>query len=679
MNSSYSWKTFPNRLNMFNLTLGRIALFISFLFIGLSGYGQVGIGDISKIPTATLHVFGNQKLQICPPSDTLSDVMVWNRGTNELQRIDGGDGPRGNNYTIKWDARNNRWIFGPIGLSVESIDTTIFQIDTVTNKLELKDGTRPGSTLYWNGTSWVIIGADSMIFNHLRGVRGIVIGRDTANDATTIGLPLGDTTNRCLIWNDTTKVWEPSDCIGGGELPTTGCQNGDILVWDATARRWVCSANRQGWRLEGNRGTNPRVDFLGTLDNRAFVLRTNNIERARFTGDGRFAVGTVAPQDNNRFTVEGTPTDVAAAYISSTSNAPESAALVAESNGGSSILATSYATAPDASAISALAAGTTGQNTGIFGQTNGNAGSMGVLGRAESSNAAGPTFGVVGTTNNGIAFGAGVQGFSRTGTTSGVSGISESNAPGSRGVNGVISPSSPQRNGRYFGVYGNAETQSNVEANGFGVYGTGKIGVFGHMKPEFASQAGTSAAAIYGDGWLVASAKQFRIDHPLDPANKVLNHVCPESNEALNIYSGNITTNGQGEATVQLPAYFEAINKDFRYTLTPIGQFSQAIVQQKVANNRFVIKTDKPNVEVSWMITAVRNDLFIQRYPVQAEVEKAPHERGKYLRPELFGKPADQGLFHVPAENVKPTLEMLRNINGKKISARTPAKTPIAK
>jgi len=73
------------------------------------------------------------------------------------------------------------------------------------------------------------------------------------------------------------------------------------------------------------------------------------------------------------------------------------------------------------------------------------------------------------------------------------------------------------------------------------------------------------------------------IDHPLDPANKYLYHSFVESPDMKNIYDGTVTTDGAGLATVTLPDWFEALNRDFRYQLTVIGQFAQAIVAGKVA------------------------------------------------------------------------------------------------
>ena len=130
-------------------------------------------------------------------------------------------------------------------------------------------------------------------------------------------------------------------------------------------------------------------------------------------------------------------------------------------------------------------------------------------------------------------------------------------------------------------------------------------------------------------GTLTKAAGSFRIDHPLDPKNKYLSHSFVESPDMMNIYNGNITTGGNGEAVVELPAYFEALNRDFRYQLTVVGQFAQAIILEKVNGNRFRIKTDKPNIEVSWQVTGVRKDKYAEDNRIKVESDKPESERGK--------------------------------------------------
>ena len=85
-----------------------------------------------------------------------------------------------------------------------------------------------------------------------------------------------------------------------------------------------------------------------------------------------------------------------------------------------------------------------------------------------------------------------------------------------------------------------------------------------------------------------------------------------------------------------------------RYQLTCIGQFAQAIVAQEIQNDCFVIRTDKPHVKVSWRVEAVRNDRWVQQYGYQAEQPKPAVYRGKYLHPELYGKPKELGIHYDP-------------------------------
>jgi len=127
----------------------------------------------------------------------------------------------------------------------------------------------------------------------------------------------------------------------------------------------------------------------------------------------------------------------------------------------------------------------------------------------------------------------------------------------------------------------------------------------------------------------------FKIDHPLDPQNKYLFHSFVESPEMINIYNGNIVTDKNGEAIVTLPDYFEALNKDFRYQLTVIGEFAQAIIKEKIKNNTFKIKTDKPEIEVSWEVTGIRHDPYAENNPVIVEQEKPENEKGTLLHSEV--------------------------------------------
>ena len=145
-------------------------------------------------------------------------------------------------------------------------------------------------------------------------------------------------------------------------------------------------------------------------------------------------------------------------------------------------------------------------------------------------------------------------------------------------------------------------------------------------------------------GSLSKGGGSFRIDHPLDPANKYLSHSFVESPDMMHVYNGNITTDADGYATVTLPDYFETLNRGFRYQLTAIGEFAQAIIAEKIQGGQFVIRTDKPEVEVSWQITGIRQDKWANENRIVVEEDKAVKERGFYLHPELHGRPVTRGI-----------------------------------
>ncbi len=202
---------------------------------------------------------------------------------------------------------------------------------------------------------------------------------------------------------------------------------------------------------------------------------------------------------------------------------------------------------------------------------------------------------------------------STSGVTYGVRGKTESTAAGAAGVRGEA-PASGNTN---YGVYGQA-----TGATAYGVYANGRLGASG--------------------------TKAFMIDHPLDPENKVLMHYSAESPQVLNIYSGNITLDARGEAWVSLPDYFDSINVDPRYQLTPIGAPApQLHIAQRVQNNRFKIAGGASGMEVSWEIKAQRNDRFVAERGAPVEQLKSAAERGRYIDPSLYGKPEEMGIFHV--------------------------------
>jgi cold shock CspA family protein len=186
-----------------------------------------------------------------------------------------------------------------------------------------------------------------------------------------------------------------------------------------------------------------------------------------------------------------------------------------------------------------------------------------------------------------------------------------------------------------------------IGSAGDGFYSINNVGSAGYF---------SGTAEVTGN--LSKGGGSFKIDHPIDPENKFLYHSFVESPDMMNVYNGNIVTDDSGFATVTLPDYFETLNRDFRYQLTVLGVFAQAIVKEKLNSNKFVIQTDQPGVEVSWQITGIRQDPYANANRIEVEVEKSPEFKGQYLHPEAYNMPFEKGfdyikLGHQTLEEVK--------------------------
>lgn len=328
---------------------------------------------------------------------------------------------------------------------------------------------------------------------------------------------------------------------------------------------------------------------------------------------------------------------------------------------GNSILITSTG----AATLNAVYTGLTSVISGTTGLQ------IGLRGLANTTNAQ-YNYGVYGYAAKGL-INFGVEG--DAGGTTGVNGYNigvEATADSSQNQNRAVEAAASSTLGSNTGVFAiadgvNANTKLNIGLLGKAVNSAGfNLGLYALADTSF----GTSIA-VYGDatcatcvqgttnlagqfigdvdvaGNFTKTSGTFKIDHPMDPANKYLIHSFVESPDMMNIYNGNITTDANGDAVVNLPSYFQVENIDFRYQLTVIGTFAQAIVSKEISNNTFSLKTDKPNVKVSWQVTGVRNDPYAQQHRIVPEVMKNENERGRYRHPELYGLPNTMRINYV--------------------------------
>jgi hypothetical protein len=297
---------------------------------------------------------------------------------------------------------------------------------------------------------------------------------------------------------------------------------------------------------------------------------------------------------------------------------------------------------------------------GVFGLNSRTDGGYGVNGQGyagvvgEGVVAALPGFGVHGSVSSGV----GIQGITDDISHSGIVGINNVTIDSGTGTgtgagvmgNGNTGVKGQTVYGPGYGVIGINQSTSMVD-NNIGVSGEGSyVGVYGQTSDP-------TGFGVYCNGDFGASgAKAFVIDHPTDPENKNLKHFCMESPEVLNLYRGNVTLDANGEAIVELPDYFESINTNFSYNLTPIGAPVNLYIKQKIQDGQFIIAGGNANMEVSWTVYAERNDKYMQAYPEAKEVEVDKRQPGKYLRPELYGQGQDKAAF--PSHTKQDLIEL---------------------
>ena len=281
-----------------------------------------------------------------------------------------------------------------------------------------------------------------------------------------------------------------------------------------------------------------------------------------------------------------------------------------------------------------------GSGTGVTGKS---AQGTGVFGSAESR------IGVEGNS----AKGTGVSGTSRDGPaitgvshdfvgTSGRSGHSDSGGFG----HGFAANQAPGVFGDTFngdGVYG-------FSLNGVGVCAEG--GTTG-IAARGATLAGDFEGSVTVPGTLTKGGGGFRIDHPLDQESRYLAHSFVESPEMKNFYDGVALLDANGEATIELPNWFEALNETFRYQITPIGAPAPGLhISSKLSDGRFSIAGGGPRIEVCWQVTGVRRDAWALAHPLVVEEDKTPEEQGFYLHPQELGQSAERDVssIHHPVQ-----------------------------
>jgi len=185
----------------------------------------------------------------------------------------------------------------------------------------------------------------------------------------------------------------------------------------------------------------------------------------------------------------------------------------------------------------------------------------------------------------------------------------------------------------------------NNASNSWVLWATGNVG----------SCRSDSLGDLACTGTVTGGVHANKIDHPLDPANKYLVHSGVESPDRKTVYDGVVALDANGEASVQLPAYVESLNGQFRYQLTAIGAPGPNLyIAEEISRNQFRIAGGKPGMKVSWQVTGIRQDAWSKANPPVVEEEKSSDERGYYLHPEALGQPREKGLVTLPPVKQRP-------------------------
>lgn len=258
---------------------------------------------------------------------------------------------------------------------------------------------------------------------------------------------------------------------------TKGYYYHDGTVWVRIAAASVASDD---WKLTGNAGTDPNINFLGTIDAQPLRIATNNSERMRILPDGRVSINMTGAYN---FTLNSNATGTTGAIIGASVNG--TAVQGQTSGSGDAIVGVAVGTGDavvglSGSGIGVVAVSENPDEMGLF-STGNDVG--GVLGGEIG----------LGASLSGSRYGGG--GFGRTSVGTGMVGVGNNGLT----VNSLVEGSGVAGTGNKFGVYGyavNGTTGNSNDGNSGGYFALGTNATPGSQVRAYASIAGYHRGAV---------------------------------------------------------------------------------------------------------------------------------------------------------------------------------------
>jgi trimeric autotransporter adhesin len=169
-----------------------------------------------------------------------------------------------------------------------------------------------------------------------------------------------------------------ANCATGGVKQEYGIDangNGTLEAGEINAAltKYVCNGAAgtaaNAWGLTGNSATSPLVNFVGTTDNQALAIRTNNIDRVAIMGNNGFVgIGTTNPGSVLDVKAGSTPNQNLPVFAWSTSNAATFEKTANPATANSAVVGAISGVSPINIGVTALAKNAT-QNIAFYGET----------------------------------------------------------------------------------------------------------------------------------------------------------------------------------------------------------------------------------------------------------------------------------------------------------------------